>query len=120
MKTLKIAIIAMIATTLIIALCGIATATAEVGDRGEYYPRLSVVTAYERLGDTDEWIIVCTDKDGGEWAFYGEEEDAHIGDVYNLLMWNAGKREEDDEIIEVYYEGRMNDKTLAEWLTGEW
>ena len=101
----------------IIALCAIATATA---DRGEFYPRLAVVTAYEQIEGTDEWIITCTDKDGKEWAFYGEEEDAHIGNVFNLLMWNVGETETDDEIVEVYYEGRMDHNALRAWLNGEW
>lgn len=104
----------------IIALLTIATATAEIGDRGEFYPRLAVVTAYERIGDTDLWVITCTDKDGAEWSFHGEREDAHIGNVFNLLMWNMGEREEDDEIIEVYYEGRMDDHALMAWLSGDW
>ena len=75
---------------------------------------------YERIGDTDMWIIDCTDKDGRVWSFYGEEEDAHIGIMFNLLMWNMGEAEEDDEIIEVYYEGRMDDHALMAWLTGSW
>ena len=110
MKTTKIIIIATIITIALITLCGIATATAEVGDRGEYYPLLTVVTGYEQIGDTDLWLIDCTDHFGRVWSFYGEAEDAHIGYVYNLLMWNMG---EADEIIEVYHEGRM---TTAEML----
>lgn len=97
----------------VIALFTIATATAEVGDRGEFYPLLAVVTAYEQIGDTDMWVINVTDKDGRVWSFYGEEEDCHIGTMFNLLMWNMGEAEENDEIIEVYYEGRM---TTAEML----
>lgn len=116
MKTLKIAIIATIATTLIIALCGIATATAEVGDRGEFYPLLTVVTGYEQLGDTDIWTIDCTDRFGRVWSFYGEKEDAHIGYIYNLLMWNLGETEEEDEVIEVYYEGMMTVSEMTNFL----
>lgn len=104
----------------IIALFATAAAAAEIGDRGEFYPRLAVVTAYEQIEGTDEWIIICTDKDGEEWAFYGEEEDARIGNVFNLLMWNIGETETDDEIIEVYYEGRMDHSALRVWLCGEW
>ena len=118
MKTTKIAIIATIITIIIVALCGVATANAE--DRGEFYPRLAVVTAYERLGDTDEWIIDCTDKDGNVWSFFGEKEDAHIGNIFNLLMWNLNEREENDEIIEVYYEGCLDNSALIAWLGGEW
>ena len=69
---------------------------------------------------TDLWVISVTDKDGQVWDFYGEEEDAHVGNIYNLLMWNLGEREEADEIVEVYYEGRMDDTALMAWLTGEW
>lgn len=114
MKT-TIAIILVIVT-----LFAIATATAEVGDRGEFYPRLAVVTSYERVGDSDLWVITCTDKDGKEWEFFGEEEDAHIGNIFNLLMWNMGEAEEDDEIIEVYSEGRMDTATMVQWLSGAW
>jgi len=114
--TIKITAIATIATIIIIALCGIATATAEVGDRGEYYPLLTVVTGYEQIEDTDLWIIDCTDRFGRVWSFYGEEEDAHIGSVYNLLMWNMGEAEEDDEIIEVYHEGIMTPAEMLHFL----
>ena len=121
MKSTKIVIIATIITAIIMVSTAFAMpASAEVGDRGEFYPRLAVVTSYERIGDTDLWVIVCTDKDGEEWAFYGEREDAHIGNVYNLLMWNMGEAEEEDEIIEVYYEGRMDDHALMAWLSGDW
>ncbi len=100
-----------------ITLFAIATASAEIGDRGEFYPRLAVVTSYETVGDL--WIINCTDKDGMVWSFYGEEEDAHIGAMFNLLMWNMGEKEEEDEIIEVYYEGEMSPVQMAQWIMGE-
>ena len=87
-----------------------------MGDRGEFYPRLTVVTSYERLGDTDEYIINCTDKDGMVWSFYGEEEDAHIGTLFNLLMWNMHEEEEQDEVIEVYYEGELSPVEMAHWM----
>jgi hypothetical protein len=121
MKSTKIVIIATIITAIIMISTAFAMpASAEVGDRGEFYPRLAVVTSYERIGDTGLWVITCTDKDGEEWAFYGEEEDAHIGNVFNLLMWNMGEAEEEDEIVEVYYEGRMDDHALMAWLSGDW
>ena len=120
-STIKTIIIATIITAVIMISTAFAMpASAEVGDRGEFYPRLAVVTAYERIGDTDLWVIVCTDKDGGEWEFFGEAEDAHIGNIYNLLMWNMGEREEEDEIVEVYYEGRMDDHALMAWMGGDW
>lgn len=117
MKTTKIITVATAITMAIIIACSFALpAVAEVGDRGEFYPRLAVVTGYERIGDTDLWVIEVTDKDGEVWNYYGEEEDAHIGLMVNLLMWNMGEREEDDEIIEVYYEGRMDTMQMMEWL----
>lgn len=121
MKTTKIITIATTITMAIIIACSfVMTASAEVGDRGEFYPRLAVVTAYERIGDTNLWVISVTDKDGQVWDFYGEEEDAHVGNIYNLLMWNLGEREEADEIVEVYFEGTMDNAALMAWLTGEW
>lgn len=120
-KTIKTIIIATIVTCAIMISTAFAVpACAEVGDRGEFYPRLAVVTAYEQIGNTDLWIIEVTDKDGEVWSFYGEEEDAHIGTMFNLLMWNMGEAEEEDEIIEVYYEGRLDHAGLTAWLTGEW
>ena len=104
-----------ITIAIIIACSFVMTASAEVGDRGEFYPRLTVVTSYEQVGDL--WIIDCTDKDGMVWSFYGEEEDAHIGTMFNLLMWNMGEAEEDDEIIEVYYEGEMDTMQMVQWLS---
>ena len=105
-----------ITIAIIIACSFVMTASAEVGDRGEFYPLLTVVTGYERIGDTDMWIIDCTDTDGRVWSFYGEEEDAHIGTMFNLLMWNMGEAEEDDEIIEAYYEGRMDTMQMMKWM----
>ena len=107
-------------TAIIIALCIATTATAEVGDRGEFYPRLAVVTGWELIEGTNEYLISCTDKDGDVWEFFGEEEDAHIGNIFNLLMWNMGENEKNDEIIEVYYEGRMTEDAMYAWVTGEW
>lgn len=109
-------IIATIITITIIVLATCVCAAAEVGDRGEFYPRLTVVTSYERVGNTDEYIINCTDKDGKVWSFYGEEEDAHIGAMFNLLMWNIDGEEEHDEVIEVYYEGEMNTTEMVSWM----
>ena len=120
-NTIKIIAIATIVTIAIMISCAYAMpACAEVGDRGEFYPRLAVVTGYEQIGDTDLWVIEVTDKDGEVWSFYGEEEDAHIGIMFNLLMWNLGEAEEEDEIVEVYYEGRLDNAGLMAWLAGEW
>lgn len=115
MKTTKIVTIATIITIVTIILCGVAMAKADP-DHGEFYPRLAVVTGYNRIGETDLWVIEVTDKDGQVWAFYGEAEDAHIGTMFNLLMWDLGEAEEDDEIVEVYYEGDMTNGQLMDWL----
>jgi hypothetical protein len=32
-------------------------------------------------------------------------------------MWNMGEAEEDDEIIEVYYEGEMDTMQMVQWLS---
>lgn len=113
----KIIATATIITVAIMLACACTMpASAEVGDRGEFYPRLTVVTGYEKLGGTDEWVIYCTDKDGMVWSFYGEEEDAYIGTLFNLLMWNMGEEEEQDEVIEVYYEGELSPVEMAHWM----
>ena len=115
----KVITIATAITCAIIIACACALpASADSMDRGEFYPRLAVVTSFEQVGDL--WIIDVTDKDGNIWSFYGEEEDARIGNIFNLLMWNMGEAEEADEVVEVYFEGRMNYKALWAWLTGEW
>lgn len=89
----------------IIALCAIATAAAEVSDHSRLYPRLTIVIEKEQISDTGLWVIYCQDKDGNIWAFYDDEEVWNVGDIANLLMWNISEHEEEDEIIEVYWEG---------------
>lgn len=113
MKTLKIALIATLVTVLLIVLCG--SALAEVGDRGEFYPRLSVVIGWENVGNLT--TVICVDKDGNEWSFYADHGEYQIGDLVNLLMWNlGGEHEEEDEIIEVYYEGRLSVAQMLDWF----
>lgn len=121
MKTTKIITIATAITMAIIIACSITVpASAEVGDRGEFYPKMAVVTAIEEIGDTNIFIVTVVDKDGHEWGFFDDEGEWQIGDIANLLMWNLGEREEEDEIVEVYYEGTMDEEALWAWLTGEW
>ena len=106
MKQTKVIIAATIATVIIMLSCAYAIpATAEVSDRGEFYPRLTVVVEKEQIADTALWVIYCQDKGGNMWAFYDDEGEWNVGDIANLLMWNVGGREEEDEIIEVYWEG---------------
>lgn len=112
MKTIKNTII-----IIIIVLLSCASLTiVEAEDRGEFYPKLAVVTGYERVGDTDEWIIYITDRNGQIWSFYGETEDAHIGILFNILMWNISEVEEEDEIIDVYYEGQLTFDEVMKFL----
>ncbi len=103
-KTMRTAIIATAVTIIILLSCAYAIpAGAEKADRGEFYPKLAVVTKTEQLGRL--WLVSCEDKEGNIWAFYDDEGTWQVGDIANLLMWNLGEREEDDEIIEVYWEG---------------
>ena len=119
-NTIKIIAIATIVTVAIMISCAYAMpACAEHKDHGEFFPQLTVVVGYEHIG-TDLWLIECMDKDGEVWSFYGEEEDAHIGNIFNLLLWDLGEAEEDIEVVEAYFEGRMTDEALGQWMAGDW
>ena len=121
MKTTKIITIATIITIALIALFGIATASAEAADRGEFYPKMSVVTGIDQIGDTNLFTVTVIDKDGHEWSFFDDEGEWQIGDIANLLMWNlSNEREEEDEIVETYYEGTMDEEAMGAWLMGAW
>jgi len=88
---------------LLVMISGVACADM---DRGEKYPRLTIITDINVI--TPEFCIVtCVDMRGGEWTFFCEEGDWMEGDLANLLMWNMGEEEENDEIIEIYYEGNI-------------
>ena len=116
MKQTKVVIIATIVTIVIMFSCSyIIPATAEVGDRGEFYPRLTVVVEKEQVADTGLWVIYCQDKDGDVWTFYDDEGEWDVGDIANLLMWNMGEHEEEDEIIEVYWEGYTEFFSVEGW-----
>jgi len=109
-KQIRTTIIATIATIIIIFSCALALpAVAEVCDRGEFYPRLTVVVETEQVEDSNLWIVYCQDKDGNVWAFFSGEDDWDEGDVANLLMKRVTEHEEEDEIIEVYWEGYTED-----------
>jgi len=104
MKETRIYIITTICAIIAIFICGLVLPVyAEVGDRGEFYPKLAVVVSSERVGEAFE--ITCVDRDGNEWGFWDYEEEWIPGDIVNLLMWHLGEREEDDELVEVYFEG---------------
>lgn len=76
-------------------------------DRGEHYPKLTIVTDVTVI-TSDFCIVTCVDMKGAEWTFFCEEGEWTKGDIANLLMWNMGENEESDEIIEVYYEGHID------------
>ena len=105
MKEAKISIVATIITIIMLLATAFAMpAGAEEADRGEFYPKLAVVVDSSKL-DSKLWIVTCLDREGHEWTFYDDEGDWEIGDIANLTMWNMGENEEDDELIEVYWEG---------------
>ena len=112
MKNTKTTVIATIITIMLIISCAYVTlAEAESADYGEFYPKLVVVVETEQL-TTSMKMITCVDKDGNLWAFYDEEDEWEIGDIANLLMWNINEREEEHEIVEVYWEGYTEDIDL--------
>ena len=107
-------VIAFIIT--IIALCAITTA--EISGHGKFYPRLTVVVEKEQVVDTGLWVIYCQDRNGNVWAFYDDEGEWDVGDIANLLMQNVNEHEEEDEIIEVYWEGYTKNPTGFFFLEG--
>ena len=106
-KQIRAIIIATIITCAIIVSCAYAmpvqAEAAELG-HGEFYPKLAVVVSSVRI-DTGLWVVDCQDRTGNVWSFFDDEGTWVIGDIANLLMWDLGEREEDDEIVEVYWEG---------------
>lgn len=71
---------------------------AELG-HGEMYPKLAVIIESTKVNDL--WLVSCRDREGNVWAFWDDEGTWVYGDIANLLMWGL----EEDEIIEVYWEG---------------
>lgn len=112
-KTIRAIAIATAITIAIMISCACAMpAQAAPADHGEFFPCLSVVVGYEHV-TAEEWLIECMDKDGEIWSFYGEEEDAHIGIMFNLLLWDLG---DEIQVVECYYEGRMEQDAMMEWM----
>ena len=113
MKTTKIIIIATIATILLIALCGVATANAET------YDLTAVVIGYEQIGDLDLYIINLMSVNGDELDFLGEAEDAHIGNLYRVTMLDMSEEhEEADEISDVELITRLDTMEMMSFLRG--
>ena len=103
-------------TCLMLILLTIVTSAYADMDRGEFYPRLTVVVECKPIDN--EYIIDCVDRNGNIWSFYSEDT-WDIGDMVNLLMWNATGIEIEDEIIEVYYEGYISNLDLFFEITGQ-
>lgn len=71
---------------------------AELG-HGEMYPKLTVIIESTKIDDL--WLVSCRDREGNVWAFWDDEGTWAYGDIANLLIWDL----EEDEILEVYWEG---------------
>lgn len=109
MKEVKIIIIATIITLCVIISCAFATPVeAEDFDRGEFYPKLTVVRNSIRI-ESRLWAVECIDQAGNVWSFYDDEGTWVEGDIANLLMWALTEDPFEDEIVEVYWEGHVED-----------
>ena len=115
MKEVKAVIIATIVTCLIIVSTAFAL-PAQAESRPEFYPRLTVVVNSVRIEERT-WVVECQDKEGNIWAFFDDEGTWEKGDIANLLMWAITEQEEEDEIVEVYWEGYT--ENITEWLQME-
>ena len=126
-KQIRACIIATIITVLLMISCAgyvsacaaerSAEAEAPEYDHGLHYPRLSVVVEKRYVGDL--CIIICKDRQHNLWAFYDDEGTWDIGDIANLMLWDMGENEEEQEIIEVYWEG-YTENIDAFFQTVEW
>ena len=105
MKTLKISLIAAIVTALIIALCGVAIATASAED---LHTEPVMVIECEQVEDS-LWLISCIAKDGNIWQFYEDLEPWEVGDLATLIMWK-------DEVIDVEYTDHLEGLNILTWL----
>lgn len=115
-KTVRTTIIATIITIVIIMSC--AYAMPAQAARPEFYPKLTIVVSCTVI-DSELYIIDCVDREGYKWSFFDYENTWREGDIANLLMWALNEQEEEDEIIEVYWEGH-NDNPDTFFQTIEW
>lgn len=104
MKTTKTIIIATIVTIFIIY----STALALPVKAEEFYPKLTIVVSCEPVGES-LWNVACMDHDGHVWEFLEDCDPWNRGDIANLLMIHTNDMKEDDEIVEVWYEGHVDD-----------
>lgn len=120
MKNSTLIKLATIACACILALCAYLPAEAEHAaaqekaelGHGEMYPKLTVVVESIQIGDL--WRVSCRDREGNVWAFWDDEDTWAYGDIANLLMWDS----EESEIIEVYWEGYVEDVPLFFQMMG--
>jgi hypothetical protein len=118
MKNFKAWMISLVVMIFVMVTCGCICAQADELDRGEFYPKLAVVIHVETIENTN--IITCEDGSRSQWAFFDDEDYYKEGDIVNLLMWNLNEHEEDDEIVEVYREGHIDNLNLFfETIKGE-
>lgn len=101
---IKTITIATIVTIVIMLSCAFTMPASAEDERKEFYPKLTIVV-YTEQASAELWIITCEDRTGNLWAFYDDAGEWDVRDIANLLMWNIGEHEKDDEIIEVYWEG---------------
>lgn len=111
MKEIKTVAIATIITICLLISCS-CIIPAQAENRPEFYPKLTVVFETEKLGNL--WVVHCIDKSQNVWSFYDDEGTWAEGDIANLLMWSLNEIEEEDEVIEVYWEGYT--ENITEWL----
>lgn len=121
MKEVKIITTATIITCVLMLLTGClmpvqAEEAVTAGSRPEFYPKLTIVVDTIRITD-GLWVVNCQDREGNLWAFFDNEGTWEEGDLANLLMWAVSEIEEEDEVVEVYWEGYVED--IATWLQME-
>ena len=109
MKDIKTCIIATIVTAIIICSCAYTIPSQAEAGCPKFYHKLTIVFKTEKVGDY--WVIYCMDKSRNIWTFYDESMWIK-GDIVNLLMWATRENEEEDEIIEVYWEGYTENISL--------
>lgn len=117
MKETKICIIVTIITAIIICSCAYAIPSQAEAGHPKFYPKLTVVFNIEKIGDL--WVVYCIDKTQNIWSFYDDEGTWTKGDIANLLMWATGENDEEDKIIEVYWEGYIKNINLF-FQINEW
>jgi len=116
MKELRISIIATIIAALIICSCACAMPAKAAAVRPEFYPKLTIAVSCTAI-DPDFRVIDCIDREGKKWSFFDDEGIWQEGDIVNLLMWALNENEEEDEIVEVYWEGHTDN--ITNWLQTE-